>query len=78
MKDIRAFTQTKSNSIHQSSMSLSASAAFASASAAATLSAGTRSNLRPLASQIHESSSSKGFSPSWTECRLLGGFLYVF
>ena len=59
-------------------MSLSASAAFASASAAATLSAGTRSNLRPLASQIHESSSSKGFSPSWTECRLLGGFLYVF
>ena len=53
-------------------MSDSASAALAAASAAAATSAGTRWNARPDASHTQASSSSKGFSPSCTECRLKG------
>lgn len=54
-------------------MSDSSSALLAAASAAASTSGGTRWNSRPDASQIHDSSSSKGLSSSCTLYRLRGG-----
>ncbi len=51
-------------------MSDSSSAALAAASAACRMSSGTRWNTRFVASQIHDTSSSKGFSSSCALWRL--------